>query len=233
MHDNVNAAQFEELALDWANQIIGKHGLAIMVGGTGLYIQAFCKGLDNMPAISPSVREEIVASFNKDGLGWLQQQVTTEDPLFAQEGEMQNPHRIMRALEIMRGTGKSILSFQTSKEKKRPFNIVKFGLELPREQLYQRINERVDEMMKAGLLDEVKTLYELRHLNALQTVGYSELFDFIEGKTSLNTAVELIKQHTRNYAKRQMTWFKKDAGVKWLNPYAGSEMTSEIMNVIS
>lgn len=202
-----------------------------MVGGTGLYIQAFCKGLDEMPAIPPTVREEIVAAFNEHGISWLQEQITAEDPLFAQKGEMQNPHRIMRALEIMRGTGQSILSFQKSAEKKRPFDIIKIGLELPREQLYNQVNQRVDEMMKAGLLDEAKGLFELRHLNALQTVGYSELFEFIEGKTSLNAAVELIKQHTRNYAKRQMTWFKKDAGVKWFNPYAGTEIINAISSI--
>lgn len=219
IHDNVNAATFEELALGWANEIFNKHnGIAVMVGGTGLYIDAFCSGLDKMPAVPAEVRQDLVESFNKYGISWLQHEVSIEDPLFAQKGEMQNPQRIMRALEIKRCTGQSILSFQKSKPKERPFNIVEVGLELPREQLYNQINERVDGMMKAGLFDEARELFPLRHLNALQTVGYSELFENMEGKISSATAVDLIKQHTRNYAKRQLTWFKKRPGAFWLPP---------------
>lgn len=220
IYDNLNAAMFEELALGWANEIFNKNNIAVMVGGTGLYIDAFCKGLDPMPAVPAAVRQELVESFNKYGISWLQHQVAQEDPLFAQKGEMQNPQRIMRALEIKRATGQSILSFRKPEVKNRPFDIVKIGLELPREQLYKHTNERTDGMMNAGLLEEAKALFPLRHLNALQTVGYSELFEHMEGKTSLETAVDLIKQHTRNYAKRQLTWFKKDAGVDWFSPHA-------------
>lgn len=224
IHDNVNAAVFEELALGWAHEIFNKNSIAVMVGGTGLYIDAFCKGLDTMPAVPAAVRQELIDSFNKYGISWLQHQVAQEDPLFADKGEMQNPQRIMRALEIKRSTGQSILSFQKSKAKFRPFDIVKVGLELPREQLYQQINNRTDAMMNAGLFEEAKELFPLRHLNALQTVGYSEIFDHLEGKTSLDTAVDLIKQHTRNYAKRQLTWFKKDAGMIWFSPHETDEV---------
>jgi tRNA dimethylallyltransferase len=224
IHDTVNAVVFEELALAWANEIFQKNSIAVMVGGTGLYINAFCKGLDAMPAVPAAVRKELVDAFDKYGISWLQDQVVKEDPLFAEKGEMQNPQRIMRALEIKRSTGQSILSFQKANFKKRPFDIVQLGLELPREQLYQQINQRTDAMMNAGLLEEAKDLFPLRHLNALQTVGYSELFDHLEGKTSLDTAVELIKQHTRNYAKRQLTWFKKDAGLMWFSPHETDEV---------
>jgi tRNA dimethylallyltransferase len=231
VHDTVNAASFEQLALGWVHEIFSKNNIAVMVGGTGLYIDAFCHGLDAMPAVPAAIREELKEAFNKYGITWLQAQVAKEDPLFAEKGEMQNPQRIMRALEIKRSTGQSILSFQKSAPRDRPFDIVKIGLELPREQLYKQVNERTDGMMKAGLLEEATPLFPLRHLNALQTVGYSELFEYMEGKISLDTAVELIKQHTRNYAKRQLTWFKKDAGVYWFSPNV-TENIVEYCNVM-
>lgn len=218
IHDPVNAAVFEELALTWCEEIFAQHDVAVMVGGTGLYIQAFCEGLDSMPVIPPAVRDEINAAFGQHGLEWLQHQVKEEDPLFYQSGEIHNPQRIMRALEVKRSTGESILSFRSAKTKTRPFNIVKIGLELPREQLYDRINERVDDMMRKGLLAEATALFPFRNLNALQTVGYTELFEHMEGKIMLDRAVELIKQHTRNYAKRQLTWFRKTPNVAWYSP---------------
>ena len=152
---------------------------------------------------------------------WLQQAVLQEDPEFYRQGEIQNPARMLRALSFIRSTGKSITQYKTQTKKTRPFKIIKAGLELPRELLYARINDRVDSMMEHGLLAEVENLLEYRHLKNLQTVGYSELFDFIDGKYSLQQAVEKIKQHTRNYAKRQMTWFKKDGEINWFR--AGEE----------
>ncbi|MGB8192262.1 MAG: tRNA (adenosine(37)-N6)-dimethylallyltransferase MiaA [Chitinophagaceae bacterium] len=218
IHEPVNAALFEELALGWADEIFKRNDFVIMTGGTGLYIQAFCEGMDDIPSVSAEIRDEIIASFDEHGMDWLQQQVKEEDALYFEKGEMQNPQRLMRALEVKRSTGNSILSFRSSKSKERPFNIIRLGLDLPRPQLYERINHRVDNMMQQGLLQEAASLHEFRKLNALQTVGYTELFDHIDGQISLDKAVDLIKQHTRNYAKRQLTWFRKDDRVKWFTP---------------
>jgi tRNA dimethylallyltransferase len=218
IHDHVNAAVFEELALGWADEIFREHDVAVMVGGTGLYIQAFCEGMDAIPEIAHGIREEIIAAFNQHGMPWLQSTIREEDPLYFESGEIHNPQRIMRALEVKRSTGKSIVTYRTAQPKKRPFHIVKIGLDIPRAQLYTQINARVDKMMQSDLLGEAVTLYPFRNLQALQTVGYTELFDYIEERISLDRAVELVKQHTRNYAKRQLTWFRKTPGVHWFSP---------------
>lgn len=218
IHDNVNAAIFEQLALQWCNEIFSKRDVAIMVGGTGLYIQAFCKGLDDIPAASPEMRSAILNGYNQHGMPWLQQQIQQHDPLFSESGETGNPQRIMRALEVMLSTGRSILSYHSTEGRQRPFNIVKMALDIPRPQLYERINQRVDIMMNDGLLQEAKELFPYRNLNALQTVGYTELFEYFDGNTTLEKATDLIKQHTRNYAKRQLTWFRRDKEVSWFPP---------------
>lgn len=218
IHDNVNAAAFEQLALQWTNEIFTKHDVAVMVGGTGLYIRAFCEGLDDIPAVQPEVRTAILNSFNEHGLPWLQEKIKAADPLFFESGEVQNPQRMMRALEVVLSTGRSILSFRSAETTPRPFSMVKIGLDIPRPQLYERINKRVEIMMEEGLLQEATDLFPHRHLNALQTVGYTELFEHLEGKITLQQATELIKQHTRNYAKRQLTWFRKDSEINWFAP---------------
>lgn len=218
VHDIVNAGAFEQYALEKVEEIFNQRDTAIMVGGTGLYIKSFCYGMDEVPAVLPGIREEIIANFQSKGFDWLQQEVSLHDPVYFASGEIQNPQRLMRALEVKQSTGKSILAFQTQKKVLRDFNIIQIGLELPREQLYQRINLRVDQMINAGLLEEVALLQPLQHLNALQTVGYRELFDHFNGKCSLAQAIETIKTNTRHYAKRQMTWFKKDAAVRWCAP---------------
>ncbi len=218
--DEVTAATFAGYALQKVKEFFLKNKVVIMVGGTGLYIKAFCEGLDVIPAIDKSIRENITASYEKYGLEWLQQQVKEKDAAFFAEGEIQNPSRLMRALEVVEGTGKSVLSFRTGKKEQREFDIIKLGLRLPKEQLHQRISERVDNMIEAGLPDEVKGLVAYKHLNALQTVGYAEMFDYLDGKTTLTKAAELIKIHTRQYAKRQMTWFKKDEAIKWIDTNA-------------
>lgn len=216
--DNLSAADYERYALDAADKIFAKNNTAIMCGGTGLYIKAFCEGLDAIPETDPAIKDEIAAGFAEGGIEWLQAAIEKEDPLFFEKGESQNPHRLMRALEVRRSTGRSILELQTKLKKERLFEIIKISLDLPRELLYERINHRVDLMMAAGLEEEVRGLLPNKNLNALQTVGYRELFDYFEGKISVSRAIELIKQNTRNYAKRQITWFKKDGEVKWLKP---------------
>jgi tRNA dimethylallyltransferase len=216
--ETVNAASFEQEALAAAEAIFAEQDIAVMVGGTGLYIKAFCEGMDAIPAIPEAVRQEIINNYEVNGLTWLQAQLATEDPAWFAQGETQNPQRLMRALEVVRSTGQSILHFQQGHQQQRPFRIIKVGLELPRPVLYERINQRVVQMMEAGLEAEVRGLYDKRHLNALQTVGYRELFDYIEGKYSLADAVAKLQQNTRHYAKRQMTWFKKDESYIWMQP---------------
>jgi tRNA dimethylallyltransferase len=218
IHEEMNTAIFEQYALGKANEIFKKHDVAIVVGGTGLYVRSFCQGIDEVPVINEGVRRKIMRDYEWEGLAWLQQEVEAHDPLYFAKGETKNPQRLMRALEVKLSTGRSIIEFQTQEKKQRDFNIIKIGLELPREQLNKRINARVDAMMKAGLLEEVKDLQPFKKLNALQTVGYRELFGHLIGDLPLQDAVEIIKINTRQYAKRQMTWFKKEEEVKWCAP---------------
>lgn len=226
IHEEVTAAVFEEYALEKANELFQKHDVVIMVGGTGFYIKAFCEGLDHIPVIDPLIRKKITDEYEKKGIEWLQNEIKEKDGTFYISGEISNPQRMMRALEVMEGTGQSVLSFRSGKKIKRGFNIVKFGLKLPREKLYQQINSRVDKMIAAGLVDEAKSLKEFQQLNALQTVGYSELFEYFDGKCTMEAATEKIKTNTRQYAKRQLTWFNKDDSIKWIEAGDRNEMIS-------
>lgn len=218
IHDDVNAAVFEQYALQAANEIFRQHDVAVVTGGTGLYIKAFCEGLDDMPPVSPDIRQSITEQYEQHGLAWLQQQVQLHDPVYYATGEIQNPQRLIRALEVKQATGQSIRSYQQGKKATRDFNIIKVGLELPKPELHARINARVDSMIEQGLVKEVQSLLPFKQLNALQTVGYTEIFDYLEGKISLEQAVERIKTNTRQYAKRQLTWFKKDPSMQWFSP---------------
>jgi tRNA dimethylallyltransferase len=228
IHDDVNAAVFEQYALQAAGEIFQQHDIAVMTGGTGLYIKAFCEGLDDMPPVSLTIRQAITEQYEQQGLTWLQQQVQEQDPLYYATGEVQNPQRLIRALEVKQATGESIRAFQQGRKATRPFRIIKLGLGLPRPELHARINARVDQMMEQGLLNEVKQLVPYKHLNALQTVGYTELFEYLEGKISLQHAIDQIKTNTRHYAKRQMTWFRKDAAMQWFSPDAVDEMVGKL-----
>lgn len=209
IQDNVTAADYETYALHSLEEIFRTAPVAIVVGGTGLYLKALMEGLDSIPPVAEDIRQQIISEYESKGLRWLQQTVAAEDPLYYSTGETQNPQRLMRALEVVRATGQSIRHFQQASRPQRPFRMIPVRLSLPRETLYERINQRVDTMMAEGLLQEVKSLLPWKHLNALQTVGYQELFEYFEGKSSLEEAVEKIKVNTRHYAKRQETWFKK------------------------
>jgi tRNA dimethylallyltransferase len=216
--ETLTAADFENIADHFVHEIFKSSQKAVLVGGTGLYIKAFVDGLDDIPETDPEIRSEIRTHFEQFGMEWLENIMIKEDPLYAERGAMENPQRMMRALEVVRTTGKSILHFQKNHKKTHPFRLTQICLDIPRSVLYERINQRVDKMMEAGLLEEVKSLINFKQLNALQTVGYRELFDYFEGQESLEKAVERIKQNTRHYAKRQLTWFKKDPGFIWLKP---------------
>ena len=214
--DELSVADFEQYALAAAEKIFEKNNVAVMCGGTGLYIKAFCEGLDPVPKINPGIKSRLTEQYRQQGMEWLQAEVQTTDPLFWEKGEIQNPHRLLRALEVMQGTGISLISLQQNQKAQRNFEVIKIALELPRETLYERINHRVDIMREAGLKEEAQQLFPFKDLNALQTVGYRELFDLFEGKISEERAFELIKQNTRHYAKRQVTWFKKE-GFEWID----------------
>lgn len=230
--EEVTAAVFEKYTLDKLDTLFQQHDVVVMVGGTGLYIKAFCEGLDAIPAIDPVIRENIIAQYKEKGLIWLQNQMKEKDALYAASGEMENPQRLMRALEVVEATGESILVFQKGEKTKRDFSIIKIGLQLPKERLHQRINERVDQMIQNGLIAEVQDLLPYVHLNALQTVGYTEIFDYLKGDSSLPTAIELIKTHTRQYAKRQYTWFRKDTAIQWFEPTAYDSILANINNCL-
>jgi tRNA dimethylallyltransferase len=219
----VNAATFEELALQWTEEIFRKSPVAVMVGGTGLYIRAFTDGLDTIPPVDQSIRSHIRLHYEEHGLPWLQEEIRKYDKDFFEQGEIQNPQRVMRALEVRMSTGQSILSFRKREPSKRPFDIKTIGLQLPKENLHQRINTRVDLMMQTGLLEEVRSLEPYRDHNALQTVGYKELFEHLDGKITLEQAVTAIKTNTRQYAKRQLTWFRRDLSVRWADPSTALE----------
>lgn len=218
VNEEVTAATFEQYALAKAKELFFQHDEVIMVGGTGLYIKAFCEGLDAIPEIDPAIREKIIATYEEKGIAWLHEQLQKKDPAFFESGEMKNPQRIMRALEVIESTGNSILYYRMGKKAGRDFLIQKIGLELPKEELISRINKRVEMMHEAGLLEEVKNLLPQKHLNALQTVGYKELFEHLDGNLSIDEAIERIKINTRQYAKRQLTWFRKDVTFNWFAP---------------
>ncbi|TBR20365.1 MAG: tRNA (adenosine(37)-N6)-dimethylallyltransferase MiaA [Chitinophagaceae bacterium] len=228
--EEINVSSFEKFTLTKAKEIFEKKNKLVLVGGTGLYIKAFCEGLDSIPPIPIEIRKKIIDEYEAKGLAWLQDEINKKDSTFFEKGEMQNPQRMMRALEVVEGTGKSILSFQSNQKLARDFSVIKIGLELPREQLYQNINNRVDEMLQAGLEAEVKSLIPFRNLNALQTVGYSEIFEYVDQKITLVQAVEKIKLNTRHYAKRQLTWFKRDKEINWFHPSQLSSIVDFLQN---
>lgn len=227
--EHLTTADFERLALGYLQEVFKTSDSAVVCGGTGLYIKSLCEGIDAMPDVDEVVEQEVNTLYQQKGIEWLQEAVKNEDPEFYNSGEIQNPVRMIRALSFVRSTGDSIMNYRTGAKAERPFSIIKIALDLPREVLYDRINRRVDIMMEQGLLDEVQKLYPQRHLKNLQTVGYSELFDYMDGKYSLEEAIDKIKQHSRNYAKRQLTWFRKDKEFHWL----GADDTQVIDKILA
>lgn len=224
-----NASIYETEAMDLLGQLLIKNDRVVMAGGSMLYIDAVCKGIDTMPDVDPELRQNLKNRLKTEGIASLRRQLKQLDREYYSEVDLKNPARIVHALEICLMTGKPYSSFRSSPQKKRPFNIIKIGLNCDRERLHQRINRRVDEMMNAGLEREARSVFHQRHLSALNTVGYRELFAWFEGKLSMERAVELIKRNTRRYARKQLTWFRNDIAVKWFQP----EETAQIIEYLN
>ncbi len=226
--ENYNVGRFETDAIELLGKLFANQDVVIMVGGSGLYIDAVCKGFDPLPEAEPEIRRSIAELYNSKGIEALQEQIRKLDPEYAATADLNNPQRLSRALEVCITTGQPYSSLRFGKSRKRDFEIIKIGLNMNREKLYQRINERVDKMIEDGLVEEVRSLQSFRSANALQTVGYKEIFEYLDGTTELNTAVDLIKQNTRRFAKRQLTWFRRDQEIKWFEPGEEKEIIDYI-----
>lgn len=222
--EEMNASLYEGLALNFLDRIFRSNPVAIVCGGTGLYVKALCEGLDPVPEIPQRIRISVREEFGRKGMEWLYREVERRDPGFLIRADRANPARLMRALEVVLSTGKSLREFQTGELAARNFTQLKIGLAPERDALNRRIDERVDRMMDQGLLEEVKGLLPYRNRSALQTLGYRELFEFLDGSISLEEAVAKIRQHTRAYAKRQGTWFRRDPAVHWMKPDSWEEV---------
>ena len=216
--DYFNAYMYETEALQLLEKLFRKYDVLIMVGGSGLYIDAIVNGIDEIPTVIPQIRNAIFQWYKQQGLGKIQALLQKLDPEYYKKADINNPMRILKALEITIQANRPYSSFLTGKAKKRPFKIIMLGLDMPRYLLYERINKRVDQMIEQGLVEEAKQLLPMRHYTALNTVGYKEIFDYLDGKISLSEAVDLIKRNTRKYARRQLTWFRRYKQMKWFNP---------------
>ena len=216
--DQFNAGDFEKESIELINKLFLNHDQVIMAGGSGLFINAVSHGFDQLPIATEEIRNYFNTILEEKGIKFLQDQLKKIDPVYYSKVDIFNPQRIIRALEVFEYSGKTFSSLRTNIKKQRPFNIVKIGLNTDRNIVYERINLRVDQMIKDGLIKEVEGLKSFRHLNPLNTVGYSEIFDYLEGKSNREEAIEKIKQNTRRFAKRQITWFKKSEDIKWYKP---------------
>lgn len=233
IEENYNASRFENDALDVINSLFKKYDLVLLVGGSMLYIDAVCNGIDIIPDADPEIRKSLKDKFENEGLESLRFLLKKLDPDYYNSVDLKNPNRLIHALEICIMTGKTYSSFRSNPKKNRSFSIIKIGLNCDRKALHYRINLRVDQMIDAGLETEARNLYHLKHLNALNTVGYSELFAFFAGEITREKAIELIKRNTRRYARKQLTWFRNDNAMNWFEPEQTSEIITFIENRIS
>lgn len=230
--DYYNASMFEQEVLEIAEQLFKEYNIIVMVGGSGLYIDAVCKGIDELPDVDLELRNELTKELNENGIESIRAKLKKIDPEYYEKVDLRNPKRILKALEISIMTGKPYSSQLTNPKKERPFKTIKIGLNMDREKLYERINKRVDVMVNKGLEKEARDLYPLREWNALNTVGYKEFFDCFENHHSKNEAIELVKRNTRRYARRQLTWFRRDGEIKWFEPDEPDAVIREIENNI-
>ena len=216
------------LLLAIADKLFASHDYVACTGGSGLYINAFLYGLDTLPA-DQSVRNELITLLNDKGIQALQAELKEKDPVYAASADLNNPHRVIRALEVCRISGKAFSGFHKNAKTERPFDIIKIGLTAPRDYIYERINLRVDQMIASGLVEEARSLYPYRDFNSLNTVGYKELFDFFDDKITLSAAIDKIKQHTRNFAKRQLTWWKRETDIQWIDVTTDTERVWDLL----
>ncbi|MEM9824724.1 MAG: tRNA (adenosine(37)-N6)-dimethylallyltransferase MiaA [Bacteroidota bacterium] len=233
IHQALSLGAYEREALLLLEKLYQERDCLIMVGGSGMYIKAICEGLNEFPDVPQSIRQEVEKRWKKAGIEALQEELAQKDPEYYAKVDLQNPHRLIRALSVIRYSGQRFSTFHQRPIKERPFKIIRICLQLNREVLYQRINQRVHSMVKQGLVDEVKSLFKYRHLQALQTVGYQELFDHLEGKTNLQEAIELIQRNTRRYAKRQLTWFRKSPNWFYTNPQQYEALLQYLQSVMT
>lgn len=218
IHDYYNVSEYETEAIDCINHLFKIKNRLILTGGSMLYLKTICRGIDDIPTVTPQIRNEVMGWYKENGLEALQQRLLTLDPEYYRLVDLNNPKRLLHAVEICQMTGTTFTSFRKNTVCVRPFHILKIGINQNREILYQRINERVEQMMDAGLLEEARSVYPFRNLNSLNTVGYKELFSHFDGECTLEEAVDLIKRNTRKYARKQLTWFRKDAEINWFEP---------------
>ena len=228
--DDFNCGRYEVEALALLDRLFTEYEYVVAVGGSGLYIQALCSGMDALPEADEELRNNLKERLESEGLEALFAELQGLDPAYAEIVDRCNPARVMRALEVCISTGRPYSEQRSGTTIERPFHIIKIATDMPRDILYDRINRRVDMMVEEGLIDEAKAMYPKRHLNALQTVGYREVFDHFDGKCSLEEAIELVKRNSRRYAKRQMTWFRRDSEFRWFAPTALSEIIAYIEN---
>lgn len=226
IHDYYNVSKFETEALTLLKTLFEKHNVVFMVGGSGLYIDAVCRGIDDFPDPEPEFRNYLKGVYLDDGIQKLQEMLLEQDPEYFATVDINNPNRLLRALEVCHVTGKKFSEQRLNNSKQRDFQIIQIGLNLPRPELFRRIELRVDQMIEKGLVEEVKNLLLYRHLNALNTVGYKEIFEFLDSKITLEQAIVNIKTNTRRYAKRQMTWFNRTDGYSWFQPSQLNEITN-------
>ncbi|WP_300258304.1 tRNA (adenosine(37)-N6)-dimethylallyltransferase MiaA [uncultured Alistipes sp.] len=219
LKEDLNCGSYETQALSCLEKLFAEHDWVIAVGGSGLYVRALCEGMDDLPQADPELRERLTCRLETEGVDALAAELRTLDPAYYARVDRKNPARVMRALEVCLQTGRPYSEQRTGVRRPRPFGIVKVGVDLPREELYARIDRRVDRMVADGLEAEARALYPYRTLNALQTVGYREFFDYFDGRTSYEEAVSLIKRNSRRYAKRQLTWFRRDPEIRWFGPW--------------
>ena len=231
--DTYDVRKYEAEALQLLDRLFKTKQVVLMTGGTGLFASAIANGLDEIPDVSPEIRVDLIQELEKKGLAWLQGAVEEVDPEFYAQVDRSNPQRLMRALEIWRGTGLKFSSFRIKNKAQRPFQIVKIGLDRPREELYQRIDQRMELMLDRGLFKEAESLVDRRNLNALQTLGYTEIFDFLEGKYDEKEMIRLLKRNSRRYAKRQLTWFRKDPLIRWFHPDQEQEILGYLNDQIA
>lgn len=230
IHDPYNASRFETEALELIDKLFKEKDILVLAGGSMLYIDAILKGIDLMPDADPQIREHLKHQHETEGLEGLRIQLKKLDPDYYAQVDLKNPSRIIHALEITIATGRPYSSFRSNPQKQRSFDTIKLGLNCDRAELHRLINKRVDEMISEGLEDEARKLYTLKHLNALNTVGYKELFDYFEGLTTREKAIELIKRNSRRYARKQLTWFRRDPDIKWFDCHKRTEMILYIQN---